>query len=396
MTTFPLSTLAPTIDATGISAPPYADIYESLQASIASIYGSDIYIEDDSQDGQMLAIFAEAQDDTNGGIIATYNSFRPGFAQGAGLASVVKINGLEKQVPTNSQADVTIGGTAGTTINNGIVGDANSNQWLLPAQVIIDNTGAVIVTATCTTDGAIAAAPGSINVIVTPTAGWQSASNSAAAAPGAPVESDAALRVRQTVSTALPALSIIEGIEGALANIAGVIQLKIFENDTNTNDTNGLPPHSIAVVIEGGDATAIAQTIRLKKDPGTSTYGMTSILVEDAKGVPSVINFFLPNQVEISVTINIKALAGYTSSIGALIVTQAVNFINGEGINANEGLLSLSALSGACYNTGFSTTYNIISMQISRSPATPLPADLVIAFNEIPFATAADITLNVS
>jgi hypothetical protein len=65
MATYPLATLACTIDENGISAPSYADILASLQASFQSIYGSDIYIEADSQDGQWLATIAQIINDGN-------------------------------------------------------------------------------------------------------------------------------------------------------------------------------------------------------------------------------------------------------------------------------------------------------------------------------------------
>ena len=80
MATYPLATLACTIGSTGISAPAYSDIVASLQASFQLIYGADSYLGPDSQDGQMLAIYAKAQDDTNQAQIAVYNSFSPARA----------------------------------------------------------------------------------------------------------------------------------------------------------------------------------------------------------------------------------------------------------------------------------------------------------------------------
>ena len=68
MTTYPLPTLACTIDATGISSPAYSDIFASLQASFQALYGSDSYIDDDSEDGQMLAIFAQLEADKEAAI----------------------------------------------------------------------------------------------------------------------------------------------------------------------------------------------------------------------------------------------------------------------------------------------------------------------------------------
>jgi hypothetical protein len=96
MATFPLATLACTIDENGISAPSYADVLASLQASFQSIYGSDIYIEPDSQDGQWLAVLAQIINDGNQADVTSYNGYSPSYAQGAALSSQVKINGLRR------------------------------------------------------------------------------------------------------------------------------------------------------------------------------------------------------------------------------------------------------------------------------------------------------------
>ena len=60
-----LTTVAPTISASGITAPTYADIYAYFQAKYQAIYGTDVYIDPDSQDGQLLAVFAQAIADCN-------------------------------------------------------------------------------------------------------------------------------------------------------------------------------------------------------------------------------------------------------------------------------------------------------------------------------------------
>jgi hypothetical protein len=65
MATYPLPTLSAQVTSAGISAPAYSDILLSLQASFRAIYGSDAYLEADSQDGQFLAIMAQAINDCN-------------------------------------------------------------------------------------------------------------------------------------------------------------------------------------------------------------------------------------------------------------------------------------------------------------------------------------------
>lgn len=376
-----LSTLAATISATGISAPSFEEILSSLQATFQSIYGSDVVLDPSSQDGQMLAVFADAQNDSNNATIGAYNNFSPATAQGVGLSSVVKINGLQREASSNSTAVITVVGQGGTVIPAGLVGDDQNlgTVWALPLGVLIPNTGSANVTATCTTPGAVSAASGTLTQILNPTLGWQSATNASNAAPGAPVEKDAELRQRQSVSTSLPAQSVIGGVYGTVANLPGVSRLAIYENDSNSTDGNGVPAHSISVVVQGGSATAIAQAIEQKKTPGTGTYGSTSELVLDPIGVPVVINFFVLSLVTITVGVNIRELNGYVASTGTLIqqvVVAAINAFAIGGLVYVSDLYAPARLSGdiATATTGqlqtaldaLAATYQLSSITISR------------------------------
>ncbi len=393
-TTFPLPTLACTITAAGITSPPYADIFQSLQASFQSIYGTDAYIDPDSQDGQLLAIFAKAIYDCNMQTIAAYNNYSPATSQNTGLSNAVKINGIARAVSTSSSALLTLVGQIGTVIENGIVGDAEDNRWLLPASVTIPPAGFIVATATCQTPGTVEAEIGTITQILTPTLGWQSANNPSAASPGAPVELDGALRQRQTVSVALPSRTVLAGIKGAVAAVEGVTQVEIYENDTNAPDSNGLPEHSIAVVATGGDADAIAGAIYLKKTPGAYTYGTTSVIVVDSFGIANTIRYFITDPVPLLAEITIKALTGYTTSVAAQIQDAVAAYINALGIGkrVDIGRLYLPAqLNG---QPGFET-YEVNAIEISIDPAPVAPTDIDIAFNERASILAADVTVTV-
>lgn len=323
-----LTSLACTIDSTGIHAPAYSDILYTLQSNFQSIYGADIYIDPDSQDGQWLATLAQMVNDGNQADVTTFDGYSPAFAQGAALASQVKINGLRKEGSSNSTAPVDIGGTVGTIINNGVAVDANKNLWNLPSVVEIPLSGTISVTATAQQPGAITAIAGAISEINTPTRGWQTVSNPSAAAPGDPVEMDAALRKRQAVSTSLPAQTPLQAIIANVANTPGIGRNKIYENQGTPPDANGLPGHSIAVVAEGGDITAIAQTIEAKKSPGTDTFGTTSVTVNDPAGVPITISFFELAEISILVKIALVPLTGYVSTTGVLVTNSVVQYLS--------------------------------------------------------------------
>src|ERR1017187_5047996 len=137
------------IDSTGCHVPQFSDCLTYYQGLFQGIFGADIYIAPDSQDGQQIAIFATAINDTNAMCLATYNAFSPSTAQGTGLSSVIKINGMQRLISTYSTADLIIAGRVGTVITNGIATDVNQVQWLLPASVTIPASGQITITATC-------------------------------------------------------------------------------------------------------------------------------------------------------------------------------------------------------------------------------------------------------
>ncbi|MBR8654278.1 hypothetical protein KDH83_13330 [Achromobacter sp. Marseille-Q0513] len=390
-----ITTTAPTIDATGIHAPTYAEVLAFLQSQFRAIYGADTYLEADSQDGQLLAIIAAAINDTNTAAVQVYNSFSPAKGIGAALSSNVKINGISRASASASTVDLRIVGQAGTTIQNGIAKDANQQQWALPASVVIPPSGELTVTASNTGQGAIAAPAGTITQIGTPTLGWQSVTNPAAATPGAPVETDAALRVRQAVSVALPSRTVLEGTVGAVASIAGVARYRAYENDTNATDANGIPSHSISLVVDGGDAMAIASAIAAKKTPGTGTYGTTTEVVTDIYGIAHPIHFFRPTTAPITAVITIKALTGYTTMTGNQIKQAVAGYVNAVEIGGGlSGSVEWGDAITAANSVGGGTAYKLVSLTLT-GPSGPGAPDVSLAFNAAAATTPAAIVLTV-
>jgi uncharacterized phage protein gp47/JayE len=388
---YPLNTLSVTIDESGISAPAFEDILNSLVASFKQIFGTDVYLEPDSQDYQMLSVFALAQHDANQAIIAIYNGFIPAGSQGSFLSALVKINGLARKVSSNSIATLTVVGQAGTQIVNGVARDLNGNLWSLPPLVTIPVAGGIDVVATAQDTGNIAAPANSINTIATPILGWQSVNNGADAEVGNAIETDAELRARQTQSTSLPAQTPLQSIQAAVANLSGVRRSAIYENSTSIVDSNGIPGHSVAIVVDGGNPNDIASTIELKKAPGTGTFGTTTITVLDPAGLSLAINFFSLVSVPVYVTVTIRPLPGYVD-LSDEIAQSIVDFINtipiGDAVFYNW-LFAPASLSG-------NLTFRILDIQTDFNPAPVARADLAIAFNQAPTTSLANIVVQVA
>lgn len=395
------------IDAKGYHYADYPTFLQWVQDQYRGIYGADIYLGADSLDGQWTAILAQSLFDTAANGANTYNSFSPVSAQGIGLSRVVKINGISRNIPTNSEVVLTIVGTAGTTISNGIATDNVGQQWALPASVTIPPGGDIDVTATAVEEGAINADANTVVNIFTPTLGWQTVNNTAAASPGSAVETDAELRARQAVSTSLPALTVIQATKSALENLPGVTQVKPYENVTDTTDANGLPEHSVCFVVEGGDVTEITDTIGLYKTPGTNTYASgtnaRNEIYNDPAGLPVPINFYnpaVPSVIAVEITIH-PLTTSWSTSFEIPIAQAIADLIESYGIG---GTVLYTQLFAAAYNpppsggvTVVPGSYSVVSIQINIDGGSFAGANIVLDFNAIPVCdpdTDVDFTIS--
>lgn len=373
------------IDSAGYHYAAFPAFLTYIQGAFLGIYGTDVYLGSDSQDGQFLTVLAQAFYDTAASGASDYNSFSPSSAQGAGLSRNVRINGLERDIATNSTVDLAIGGTTGTVLTNAIAVDTLQQQWSIPTTTI-PLAGTITVTATAVAIGAIQALPNTITGIFTPTQGWLSVNNAAAATPGQPVETDAALRARQAISVANPSVTVFAGTVGAVGNVSGVVKFKGYENATGTTDANGLPPHSISIVASGGLDSAVAAAIQIHKTPGTQTYGTTNVPTVDSEGMPLTINFYRPTNAKINVQVTITPFANYTSGYATLIQNALSEYILALPIGADVVITQLYVV-GYLVNMGIQNpaglSYNIVSIEISKNSDPVSTSDVQLLFNEI-------------
>lgn len=393
MPTYPLATLAPTIDAAGISAPTYSDVLASLQASFRSIYGNDAYLAADSQDGQLLAIFAKAISDSNDAVIAAYGARSPVSAVGEGLSGVVKINGLARAVATKSTVSVTITGAPTTLITAGQVRDTSGQLWDLPATVTIPVGGSVSVTATAHLAGALRAGAGTVTEIATPVYGWTAVTNPSAAAIGAPVETDAQLRRRQAASVTFSSVGPLGAIQAALLAVPGVTSVRIYENTDASIDAAGINPHSIAIVVTGGTDAAVAGAIMRSRSAGVGMQGSTTIVLTDDVGIVQSVKFSRPTPVTCQVRVTLHGLLNYTTGVGDLIKAYVSDEINKlrPGDTVYWGRMFQPALLPA--RPDVNGTYDINNIELQRVAGVWGSADLTMAYNEQAVSSVADIII---
>lgn len=80
-------------------------------------------------------------------------------------------------------------------------------------------------------------------------------------------------------STLTPAASF-DDLTAAILELPGVEQVAIFHNPDDSTNDDGIPPHHIRVVVDGGEAAQICRTI-VETRPGVLTNGNHQEVIDD-------------------------------------------------------------------------------------------------------------------
>lgn len=386
----------PYVDSTGLHIPTYNDILEDMITSMKQIYGDDLYLDNSSPDYQLLSIFALKQSDTLQAMAYAYNARSPETAIGTSLDSVVKLNGIKRKAASKSTCQVKITGTPFTQIVDGAVRDRAGLTWDLPSSVVIDSSGTTYTVATCRTAGAVSALAGDITQIETPTYGWVSVTNEVAAVLGNAQETDAQLRERQTISTANPSQTMLDGTKGAIAALKNVSHYAVYENDTNVSsvtDDNpyGLPAHSVTCVVEGGTDEDVAEAIFLHKGIGCYTNGDVEVQYTDQNDYINRVRFFRPVYKDIFVKVVLKKYTGYISTMTVKVREAVYNYLAALTIGSDVSASVLSNIITDCNPSLTKPIFGIKELKLGLSKSSMAAQDIDIGFKEIPDPAYANI-----
>lgn len=393
-----MSYQAPTVDATGLHISSFQDILDYYTQQFQSIYGQQVDLENDSADFQFISLAALIASDSLNTAQLIFNNAGPVSAVGPALDILVKLNGLTRKPASNSTCLVTLTGTAGTVITNGVVSDVNGNSWNLPVNVTIGGGGTVTVLATAALPGPVTVAASQITGIVTPVAGWTAVTNgSNLPSVGVAVEADSSLRARQAVSTELPSISLIAGTIADLKAVVGVTRINVDENTTSSTNGNGTAGHSIQCVVEGGTNLDVATSIYDNKSIGCGTTGSTSQNVTDPNtGIITAINFNRPTNISVYVTLAVHQLATWNSTLTAAIQNAVLAYLTGLAIGENVSFLGIMAAAMNVNPSLDNPAFNILvsGSAIGTSPSPTLTNDISMTFAQVAQSAPGNVVIN--
>lgn len=180
------------------------------------------------------------------------------------------------------------------------------------------DNGSVIGTATCTgTEPVVVPDNAALNINDT-TSGWLSCICLDTLVDGVAVESDTSLRVRQQLMTQFTAQRESEAIEAAVRAVDSVTYAKLYENPTETTDSNGIPAGTIEVVVvadtDSDTRTAVCNAIYGVMACMTKTAG-DSATANTING--TVIKYKEPSQTAMLVRVTYKIRTGESTPADA-------------------------------------------------------------------------------
>lgn len=355
----------------GLTTATQAELVAQFTANFQDIYGADINLGSDTPDGQIMNIFIQSILDMEDLLTQIYNTFDPDNAIGVVLDQRVAINGIQRQGGTFTTTNITM-------VISQSVNLYGLDQTVQPIYTISDNAGVLwelqtsqVAVAAGThvflfrakNSGAVLTVPNTITIQFTIVLGVTSVNNPTTFTTlGINQESDANLKLRRAKSVSLSSQGYLKGLLAALLNVNGVTDAFVYENFTDVTDGDGVPGHSIWVIVAGSGAPAdIANAIYTKRNAGCGLFGAQSYTITQVNGTLFTVLWDNVVPEDLFIKFNATALDGVTAPRVADIKAGLVLTYT-PGVDAEVNINQLATLvqdidpNTLVTGAGFSTT----------------------------------------
>lgn len=357
------------LTATGLQTATQAELVATYTAALQNIYGAGINLASNSPDGQWMNLFIQSVLDLEDLLVQLYNMFDPDNAVGVVLDQRVAINGIQRLAGTFTVTPVTLViassvnlfGLDQSTQPVYTVSDNAGNLWQLISTVLGVVAGTHVYNFQAAVPGAQITTPNTITVPVTIILGVTSVNNPTPYTTlGINEESDARLKLRRQQSVAIASQGYLTGLVATLENITGVTSVFVSENTTSVTNGDGVPGHSIWVIVAGtGAAADIAQAIYSKRNAGCGMFGSISFNITQIDGNIFPVYWDLVSPRNAFMTFTATSLNGTTApnlaAIRSMLPSIFVPAVQAE-INVNELATLVQQIDPNCLVTGAGLT----------------------------------------
>lgn len=390
------------LSSTGLTVNSTTDIVNNLTLAFQAIYGSQINVNPNSPDGQLINILAQAIEDNLQLLVQVYNSFAVDSAFGVILDQRVALSGITRNQGTYTLAYVNVTATQALTLpgqdvlvlNPGAsvftVADTAGNQYQLATSYVFVGAGTQTLAFNSVTLGQIQTVPNTITTIITVTPGISGVNNPSTSSDieGLPEETDPQLKIRQANSYFLQAVAPADAIRAALLDIP-TADAFVAENDTGSPSL-GVPAYGLWIIVSPGTATPqqIGTAIYMKKNPGCALKGSQSYAVVRPQGNTATMQWDLALQETLYVQATLyPRIPGQTFDVTAdgIALAEALIYKLGQSSVAGDIATAMAIIEPLAIVGNAQVSTNGITYEQIVSPSD---------FQHYLFVTAARITLS--
>lgn len=439
---------------TGYSPKTINVIREELQTQVRASFGASIDVGDKSIIGQLLGIIAEQIALVWEQSEVVNSSQDPDKATGAALEALCALTGTFRTPATYSTVDVVLSGVDATVIPSGstmrtasteqqfettasatlvavadwdtstnyVVGDivktggnvyycflAANNTLDAPAHTQRYSTGdvlpsvaaahwewmsagdaAVVVTVRASIAGPIVAVSEDISEIVSAVTGWAGVYNPEDAVPGRDEATDSELRQLREFELSGAGTSPTDAIRADLLQLDQVTAARIFVNNTDITDADGMPPHSVEALVQGGDTQSIIDQLFASVAAGIATTGNQTGTATDTQGTTHTIKFSRPVEVPIYVDVTLKKDASTYEGDDA--VKAAIAAMDDDQVVGLDAVAS--RITAACF--GVTGVLDVTLVKLDDAPAPTTSTTVAIAPRELATYSTTNIAVTSS
>lgn len=217
--------------------------------------------------------------------------------------------------------------------------DVSQSYVMLLTENLTTETVTSIINFSSVDYGEIIVPNGAISIISKGPSGFAGCANLCSYVAGRQRETDT--EFRQSYADKVFNLSnrTLQAIKAAiLTNVQGVNSVAIYENDQDVPDDAGRYPHSVEVIVDGGNPAEIATQIFRRKAGGINTYGSTEVDLVGDNGETITIRFNRPSYVYVWWHIGItqdtasQLPTDYATQIKAIIADAMKDIETGDDI----------------------------------------------------------------
>ena len=321
----------------GFNRPRYVDIVQAMEARAVVEFGEGVNLNERGVLGILIRIVSwfsaglwqVAEKVYNAGFVSTADTLTD-------LARIGQYIGVSPEAATFATGEVTFEGDDATVIPTGTQVQTEIGLiYVTTAEVIIDE-GTAVAEVSASIPGALYnVGIGQVNELTNPIAGVTSVTNEADITGGLNAETVPEFRNRYRQSVARPGRATLNAIRAALLQVEGVRTAKVIENDTDTTDGAGRPPHSIECYLLGGTDVDIANAILETKGAGIKPHGTESQVVTDDSGQSKTIRWTFATVVDIYANITLTTNTLFPANGNELVQNAIIEYIGGVDADGN-------------------------------------------------------------